>query len=109
MFAVSIKLRVECLFWIAMAGMSLMAMKMPLKDRYLAHAMQAPFGLAIMCIDFNHWLPGSLNVPFPFGHNNFVTGIGRFIGWSFGAVWVGLNLCSLIALYHARTGYMKSA
>jgi hypothetical protein len=98
-FAITIKLRAECLFWWCIAITSMTALVVDFKHRALLHFFHAIFAWGIMCIDLNHWLPGSLGVPFPFGWNNHVTGIGRFIGWSLGPLWFPTFIFSLCAMY----------
>jgi hypothetical protein len=96
MLAITIKLRAECFFWWSIAAVHVLAIFVDFRHRALLHAFDAFFAFNIMCVDLNHWLPASLGIPFPFGWNNHVTGIGRFIGWSLGPLWLPtmINACA---------------
>merc|ERR1712094_103701 len=54
MFAITIKLRVECCFWMVTAIICCIALQMELEERKLLHLFCAMMGTCAMNVDFNH-------------------------------------------------------
>lgn len=96
-FAISIKLRVECIFCLCSLIVCVYAMKLELAERKLLHLLTFLVGTLIMATDLNHvgLIPFNL-----FGYNHFVNNIGRFIGYSFGVCWIPFNFMNAVVCYY---------
>jgi len=97
MFAITIKLRIECCFWVVSAICCFYALTVPLAERKILHLFCALMGTCAMTVDFNH-----VDLfPFNFlGKNNFVNNVGRFIGYAFGGTFIFVNFMSYTVLYY---------
>ena len=98
LFAVTMKLRAECSFFLVTGLVCMYALRCPLKERRLLHVFLAIFGTIIMTIDISHASPVQW-----FGYNHFNNFIGAFIGVSFGACFLFVNYCSwVVVLYFPK-------
>jgi len=97
MFAISIKLRVECCFWTMGSVCAFYCLSLPLAERKVMHLFIALMGTCAMATDFNH----VELFPFSFyGYNKWNNNIGRFIGYAFGFTFLFVNFMSYVVLYH---------
>jgi hypothetical protein len=96
MFAITIKLRIECFFWLVSALVCSYCLTLPLAERKILHLFVAMMGTGAMVTDFNHVSYIPFNI---LGYNHFVNNIGRFIGYAFGFTFVFVNFMSYVVVH----------
>lgn len=97
MFAVTIKLRVECCFWLVSGIVCFYCLTLDLAERKVIHLFVALMGTCAMATDFNHVGLFPFNI---WGYNHFTNNIGRFIGYAFGFTFLFVNFMSYVVVYH---------
>ena len=97
MFAVTIKLRVECCFWLVSGIVCFYCLTLDLAERKVIHLFVALMGTCAMATDFNHVGLFPFNV---WGYNHFTNNIGRFIGYAFGFTFLFVNFMSYVVVYN---------
>ena len=97
MFAVTIKLRVECCFWLVSGIVCAYCLTLDLAERKVIHLFVALMGTCAMATDFNHVGLFPFNI---WGYNHFTNNIGRFIGYAFGFTFLFVNFMSYVVVYN---------